>query len=150
MISSSLTPLKQWYRLLLTRWNNYIVFFKPYEPMISSSFNPMRQWYHLLLTLWNNDIVFSKFQYPKAPHSTPRYLTVPCRYGDYKLAWLPSLPPLSDQLIIIKLDFLSMKIVQNYKENIFKSASDSTYIFLLKIKNSVCRFLYPLPPSIPQ
>ena len=41
--------------------------------------------------------------------------------------------------------FLSIKIVKNYKENMLKSASDSTYIFLLKIKNSVW-FLYPLPP----
>jgi hypothetical protein len=41
-----------------------------------------------------------------------------------------------------------MKIVQNYKENILRSASDSTYIFLLKIKNSVW-FLYPLPPVYP-
>ena len=41
-----------------------------------------------------------------------------------------------------------MKIVQNYKKNILRSASDSTYIFLLKIKNSVW-FLYPLPPVYP-
>jgi len=34
-----------------------------------------------------------------------------------------------------------MKIVQNSKENMLRSASDSTYIFLLKIKNSVW-FLY--------
>ena len=66
----------------------------------------------------------------KYPHSTPHYSTVPCstqqystvphsilycRYGDYKLAWLPSLPPLSDQLISIKLAFSSVKIVQKNK-----------------------------------
>ena len=41
-----------------------------------------------------------------------------------------------------------MKIVQNYKENMPRSASDSTHIFLLKIKNSAW-FLYPLPPLYP-
>jgi len=56
------------------------------------------------------------------------------------------LPSIKCQLISIKLAFLSMKIVQNYKENIIRSASDSTdsNIFLLKIKNSVW-FMYPLP-----
>ena len=41
--------------------------------------------------------------HPTVPQSTPQYPTVPCRYGDYKLAMLPSLPPLSDKLISIKI-----------------------------------------------
>ena len=53
-----------------------------------------------------------------------------------------------DQLISIKLAFLYMKIVQDYTENMLRSASESTYIFLLKIKNSAW-FLYPLPPVHP-
>ena len=57
-----------------------------------------------------------------------------CRYGDYKMAWLSSLPPLSDQQISIKPAFSCMKIVQNYKEYIIRSVSDSTYIVLLKIQ----------------
>ena len=86
-------------------------------------------------------------QHPTVLQRTSQYPTKLCRYGDYKLAWLPSLPPLSDQLISIKLAFLSMKIVENYKENMLRSSSDSTYISLLKIKNSV-RFLYtPVKPS---
>ena len=56
---------------------------------------------------------------------------------------------LSDQLISIKLAFLSMNIVENYKENMLRSASDSTYIFLLKIKN-FCLVSVSPPPSIPQ
>jgi len=42
-----------------------------------------------------------------------------------------------------------MKIVQNYKENIFKSASDSTYIFLLKIKILFAGFCTPSPQYTP-
>ena len=42
-----------------------------------------------------------------------------------------------------------MKIVQNYKENILKSASDSTYIFLLKIKILFGFFCIPSPQYTP-
>ena len=71
---------------------------------------------------------------PAVPSSTKQYSPVPCRYGDYKLAKLPSLPPLSDQLIGIKQAFSSIKIVQNYKEIMLKCASDSTWLFLLNMK----------------
>ena len=117
------------------------------------SFNRVSKWSFLLQKschIWVKTRVFTKLrgctpQYPKVPRSTQQYPTVPCRYGDYKLALLPSLPPLCGQLISIKLTFLSMKIVQNYKENILRSA----YLyFFIKIKNSVW-FLYPLPPVKP-
>ena len=83
------------------------------------------------------------------PHSTPKYPTVPSRYGDYKFACLKSLPILSDELISIKPAFSSMKIVQNNKENMLRSAFDSTYIFLLKIK-ILFGFCTPSSPRIPQ
>ena len=41
-----------------------------------------------------------------------------------------------------------MKIVQNYKENILRSSSDSTYIFLFKIK-ILFGFCIPSPQYTP-
>ena len=55
---------------------------------------------------------------------------------DYKLTCLPSLPPLSYQMISIKPAFSCMKIVLNLKEIVLRSAFGCTdyFIFVLKIK----------------
>ena len=72
-------------------------------------------------------------QYPKVPSGTQQY-PADMGNGDYKLAWLPSLPLLRDQLISIKLAFSCMKLVQNYKVIILGSGSNPANIFLSKVK----------------
>ena len=87
-------------------------------------------------------------QHPTVPQSTPQYPTVcnsTLQIWGLQIGVVAIPPSIKWSADNIKLAFLSVKTVQNYKENSLRSA----YLyFFIEIKNSVW-FLYPLPPVKP-